>query len=69
MHGVLAVCGILANTFCQIFIDVEGLNMVDAFATLNGDSDVTEVAKCMAAQMANAGHVILGIMQVKKIQA
>ena len=43
--------------------------MVDAFATLNGDSDVTEVAKCMAAQMANAGHVILGIMQVKKIQA
>ena len=69
VHGVLAVCGISTNASRQTFIDVEGLNSIDAFATLNGDSDVTEMAKRMAARTANAGRVILGTMQIKKIQA
>ena len=69
VHGVNAVCGILTNASCQTLIDVEGLNSIDALATLNGDSDVTEMAKRMAARTANAGRVILGTMQIKKIQA
>ena len=48
---------------------MEGLNSIDAFATLNVDSDVTEMAKRMAARTANAGRVILGTRQIKKIQA
>jgi hypothetical protein len=43
--------------------------MIDAFATLlNGDSNVTEMAKCMTLLTAAAGRVILGMMQIKKIQ-
>ena len=48
---------------------MEGLNLIDAFATLTGNSDVTEMAKRMTARTANAGQVILGTMQIKKIQA
>jgi hypothetical protein len=69
VHGILTVCGILMNTSRQIFIDVEGLNSIDAFATLNGDSNVPEMAKRMAARTVNAGRVILGTMKIKKIQA
>ena len=53
---------------CSQCVDVEGLNSIDAFAALNGDSDVTEMAKRMAARTANVGRVILGTMQIKKIQ-
>ena len=57
------------NASRQTFIDMEGLNLIDAFATLTGNSDVTEMAKRMTARTANAGQVILGTMQIKKIQA
>jgi hypothetical protein len=69
VHAVLAVCGISTNASRQVFIDVEGLDSINAFATLNGDGDVTEVAKRMAARTANVGRAILGTIQIKKIQA
>ena len=40
-----------------------------ALGTLNGDTDVTEMAKRMASRSANAGKVILGTMQIKRLQA
>jgi hypothetical protein len=63
------LCGVTAATSRQVFIDIEGLDTIDAFATLNGDSDVTEMAKRMASRTAAVGRVILGTMQIKKIQA
>ena len=69
VHNVLILCGVTAATSCQVFIDIEGLDTIDAFATLNGDSDVTEMAKRMASRTAAVGCVILGTMQIKKIQA
>jgi hypothetical protein len=69
VHNVLNLCGVTAATSRQVFIDIEGLDTIDAFATLNGDSDVTEMAKRMASRTAAVGRVILGTMQIKKIQA
>ena len=45
VHNVLNLCGVTAAASRQIFIDVEGLDSIDAFANLNGDNDVTEMAK------------------------
>jgi hypothetical protein len=71
VHNVLNLCGVTAAAAAsrQIFIDFEGLDTIDAFANLNGDSDVTEMAKRIASQTAAVGRVILGTMQIKKIQA
>jgi hypothetical protein len=69
VHDVLNLCGVTVPATCQIFIDIEGLDTIDAFANLNGDSDVTEMAKRMASRTAAVGRVILGTMQIKKIQA
>jgi hypothetical protein len=69
VHNVLNLCGVTAAASRQIFIDVEGLDTIDAFANLNGDNDVTEMAKRMASRTAAVGRVILGTMQIKKIQA
>ena len=51
------------------FINVEGFDSLSAFTQLNGDSDVTEMAKRMASQPAASGRVILGTMQIKRLQA
>jgi hypothetical protein len=70
VHNVLALCGVTSFNARQNFITIEGLDTIDAFATLSGDSDVTEMAKRMASRSSvAAGKVILGTMQIKKIQA
>jgi hypothetical protein len=51
-------------------INIEGLDSVEAFASMNGDSDVTEMAKRMATRPdAATGRLILGTMQIKRLQA
>ena len=42
---------------------------MESFALLSGDTDVMEMAKRMSSRSLNAGRVILGTMQIKKIQA
>lgn len=70
VHNVLTLCGVSSAVARQTFIKVEGLDTIDSFATLNGDNDVTEMAKRMASRSSVAtGRVILGTMQIKKIQA
>ena len=70
LHNVLMLCGVATAAARQVFINLEGLDTIDAFANLNGDSDVTEMAKRMASRgSVAAGRVILGTMQIKKIQA
>ena len=47
------------------FSKVEGIDSIEAFGALSGDSDVTEMAKKMVSCTVNAGRVILGTMQIK----
>ncbi len=70
VHGVLQVCGITSVTSRNIFINTEGLDLIEAFGAMNGDSDVSEMAKRMAARSSTAaGRVVLGTMQIKRLQA
>jgi hypothetical protein len=69
VHGALAVCGVSDVASRNVFIQVEGLDSIEAFGALSGDPDVTEMAKRMASRTINAGRVILGTMQIKRIQA
>ena len=69
IHQVLRTCGVTILAAHMIFIKIEGLDSLSAFAQLNGDSDVTEMAKHMASRPIAAGRVILGTMHVKRIQA
>ena len=70
IHDILVTCGIAAIAHSNTFINIEGLDSVAAFASMNGDADVTEMAKRMASRPTNAaGRVILGTMQIKRLQA
>ena len=69
VHAALEVCGIGAAAARNVFIQVEGIDSLEAFGALSGDSDVTEMAKRMASRTVNAGRVILGTMQIKRVQA
>jgi hypothetical protein len=51
-------------------VNIEELDSLEAFASMNGDPDVMEMAKRMASRPnAAAGRVILGAMQIKRLQA
>ncbi|KAI2498916.1 hypothetical protein MHU86_15544 [Fragilaria crotonensis] len=70
VHDVLQICGITNATSRNIFINTEGLDSIEAFGAMNGDSDVSEMAKRMAARSSTAaGRVVLGTMQIKRLQA
>ena len=56
IHAVLRTCGVALLAARMTFITVEGLDLLSAFTQLNGDSDA-------------AGRVILGTMQIKRLQA
>ena len=68
VHIALRVCGITAQASRKVFIEIEGIDSLEAFGMLNGDSDVNEMAKRMASWNVNAGRVILGTMQIKRLQ-
>jgi hypothetical protein len=70
VHNLLSTCGITNAAHHAIFIDIEGLDSIAAFASMSGDADVTEMAKRMASRPTIAtGRVILGTMQIKRLQA
>ena len=70
IHGVLRTCGVVTQANRMLtFINIEGLDSLAAFAMMSGDNNVTEMAKRMATRPTAAGRVILGTMQIKRIQA
>ena len=51
-------------------MNIEGLYSSAAFTLMNGDPDITEMAKRMASRPnAATGKVILGTMKIKRLQA
>ena len=64
VHEVLSICGIATAANRATLKNIEGLDSVEAFASMNGDSDVTEMAKRIATRPnAAAGRFILRRMQ------
>ena len=69
IHQVLRTCGVALLASRMTFIKIKGLDSLSAFAHLNGNSDVTEMAKrTMASRAVTAGRVILGTMHIKRIK-
>ncbi|KAI2507509.1 hypothetical protein MHU86_6897 [Fragilaria crotonensis] len=68
---VLMTCGVTNVAHHATLIEIEGLDLIAAFMyMMSGDGDITEMAKCMALQPSVAAwRVILGTMQIKKLQA
>jgi hypothetical protein len=66
--AALEVCGIGSAAARNVFIQVEGLDSLEAFGALSGDSNVTKMAKRVASRTVNTGRVILGTMQIKRVQ-
>jgi hypothetical protein len=70
VHEVHTICGIATAANRATLINIEGLDSVEAFASMNGDSDVTEMAKRMATRPNVAvGRLILGTMQTMRLHA
>ena len=50
VHGILITCGVTNAAHRDVFMEIEGLDSIAAFAAMNGDTDVTEMAKRMASR-------------------
>ena len=69
VHNILITCDVTNAAHRDVFMEIEGLDSIAAFAAMSGDTDVTEMAKRMASRPnAAAGRVILGTMQIKRLQ-
>ncbi len=68
IHAVLRTCGVALLAARITFINVEGLDSLTAFTQLNGNADITEMAKRMASRPSASGRVILGTMQIKRFK-
>jgi hypothetical protein len=68
VHETLTICGIATAANCATLFNIEGLDSVEAFAFMNGDSNIAEIAKQMATRpnMA-AGRLILRTMQIQRL--
>jgi hypothetical protein len=69
IHAVLRTCRVALLAARMTIINIEGHDSISAFIPLNGDSDVTEMTKRMAARLSATGRVIFGTMQIKWLQA
>ena len=52
---LIKTCDVTLLTSCMTFTEVEGLDSLFAFSQLNGGTNVTEIAKCMASRSIAAG--------------
>ena len=70
IHDELVTCGVTNAAHHTTLIEIEGLDSIAAFTCMGGDGDITEMAKRMALRPSvTAGRVVLGTMQIKKLQA
>jgi hypothetical protein len=69
IHDFLRTCGVALLAARMTFVNVKGLDSLSAFTQWNRDSDIIEMAKRMAAWLSDAGRVILGTIQIKRLQA
>jgi hypothetical protein len=68
IHAVLAICGFANVVDHTSIINNEGFQSIVDFGILE-DKDVFEMVKGLGNRMVAAGHVNVGAIQVKKLQA
>jgi hypothetical protein len=68
IHAVLSICGIVTKAHRTSIIVNEGFTSLADFGLLS-KKDVYEMVKRMGSHTAVAGHVYVGTLQVKKLQA
>ena len=67
---VVTTCGVNIDATCTLIINNESLILIaDSVFLGGGDDGVTVMSSHMARHVANNGRVILGGIQIKKIQA
>ena len=70
LHMVVTTCVVNIDATRTLIINNESLTSIADFGFLDGgDDDVTAISSRMARRAANNGRVILGGIQIKKIQA
>ena len=70
LHMVVTTCVVNIDATRTFIINNESLTSIEDFGFLDGgDDDVTAILSRMARREANNGRVILGGIQIKKIQA
>ena len=69
LHMVLTTCDVSVEAMRTLIINNESLtSIVDLGFLGGGDDDVTAISSRMARRVAKNGRVILGEIQIKKIQ-
>jgi len=66
LRDVLETCGVAVAADRNTIINREGFTSIADLGILDGDSDVTEMAKRMAARNAADGRVTLGTTVIKR---
>ena len=70
LHMVLTTCGVSVKATRTLIINNKSLTSIAVFGFLDcGNDDVTVMLSRMACRVANNGRVIMGGIQIKKIQA
>ena len=70
LRMVLTTCGVSVEATRTLIINNESLTLIADFGFLDGgDDDNTAMLSHMARRLANNGRVILGVIQIKKIQS
>ena len=70
LHMVLTTCGVNVEAMRALIINNEHLTSIADFGFLDGgEDDITAMSSRMARRVSNNGGVILGGIQIKKIQA
>jgi hypothetical protein len=68
IHAVLAVCGFANVTDHMLIVNNEGFQSIPDFG-ISEDKDMFEMVKHLGNCTVVAGHVNVGVIQVKKLQA
>jgi hypothetical protein len=68
LNAVFAMCGITNEATCANIIMQEGFTQLSDLGVLETDTDVTEMAKPMAARTQAKGRVLLGTVMIKRLQ-
>eukprot|EP00957_Ditylum_brightwellii_P098883 7533289-Ditylum_brightwellii.AAC.1 len=68
VNTVLQQCSI-ELAFQAFIITSKGFDSLESFGLLEGDSNITEIDKRLAGRLAGNGHVLLGTVVIKCLQA
>ena len=69
IHSVLTVYGVVYPNNRDLIRTGEGLTSIVDFGVFEGNHDVADIAKSLSSRTANDGHVNLGTVHIKKLQA